>query len=1314
MRLLEDILAGGAWAGLALIHVTLVALLGLVAWLATRRAGPALRGAVLVATLVAMLLVPALAMVAPVWLPLPEGVGLVGSNLGHVDAQDPLPPLPQVSEATATLVPRQAQVPGSRLPTPEELAAQAKDPAATPQNAALYIFTPPALPPEAPLPEPAPEVSHSRRTLAGWLAVVWMVGASAYLLCAVARLVLLYRCARRARPVCDEELTGCLETVAERHGYRAIALRECPIITSPLTLGVFRPVILLPTGWRSWPASLRTLILSHELAHVRRGDFLAGLLAELAACLCWFHPLVRWLTRRLRLEQEYAADAWVAAVSSVTDYVRCLARLALERGRGRPSLAPAFGRRRAEILRRIDMLRSNPNGVPHRLGKRAAWMVTVFATVACLAVAGVGPLSSAGDDSRAAETSADAKDKAGKDLHGDALPAEALARLGTNRLRHAADITFVTFGPDGKTLITAGRDNTIRLWDLTSGKELRRFTRPQAVDPRKAKLNLNSNKGDIEAVMQLMAGGSNQNGRFSVALAPDGKVLAASSFNAIRLWDIETGKELRTIKGPPSGLAGLLFSPDGRVLAGRASGGGLFLWAADTGKEIRQIQPPPRKAGNELVFTIGGGGGGAEAPGMAFTPDSKNLVAALAGGGQEKANNSIKLWDVATGQEIRRIKVPQGARVAAVAVAPAGKLLAYATGSTVHYCDVDTGNEIRQLKAPDGRIATLVFSPDCKLLAARGRNQKVRAWDAQTGKELHQLGDAEPSRPTTGGGNAIFFAAPDFFGPEARALAISPDGKRIASAAGRTVRIWDTTTGKEISLVAGHRQAPAAMVVSPDGKSICSWGSDGVIRRWEAATGRTLSAFAAPPRTTLAAFARDGRIVALANADNTIRLHDTVTGKEVQQLQGSQRGVVGLAFAPGGNILAARSGDNVIRLFDVAKGTTVRQIGLRPAGNQGQQRQVIFFGGQAAGGRGPGLAFSPDGKLLLTPVPGNVTRMLAFHDVATGKELRRLESPLAITGLAFSPNGRCLATQNSDRTISLWEVASARERSRLGKPATAKQKDNQGALVVDVVVAGMPVGSDEPPGPVSLAFSPNGKSLASRGPDNSVCVWDVDSGQEIRKYKGHSGSVQTVAFSPDGRTLASGAGDTTILLWDSATLTKNQPTPQRVELPATDVEALWGDLAGQDAAKAYRGLLKLAGSPGAVLPFLSERLKPAARVDQGKIDGWIVDLESPKFAVRDSASTNLFKVGEQAVPALHKVLKSPPSLETSNRVAVLLDRLTNGNLNAEQLRMVRAVEALERIGSQPARQLLQRLAGGAPGALLTREAQDALDRLGGP
>jgi WD40 repeat protein len=495
-----------------------------------------------------------------------------------------------------------------------------------------------------------------------------------------------------------------------------------------------------------------------------------------------------------------------------------------------------------------------------------------------------------------------------------------------------------------------------------------------------------------------------------------------------------------------------------------------------------------------------------------------------------------------------------------------------------------------------------------------------------------------------------------------------------------------------------------------------SWGFDRVIRRWEAATGKQLGAFPVPPRTTLAALSPDGETIALANVDKTIRLLDTATGQERQQFKGHENGIAAMAFAPGGKVLASRgSGDNIIRLHDVAKGTELRDIVVtppRPAGDG-----VVFViggGGRASPGTGPGVAFSPDGNLLVAPLAagGDPSRTLVFFDATSGKELRKIESPQPIASFAFSPDGRTLAAENANRTITLWEVISGKERGQLGKAPAEQPQAGGGRMELNVVIDGLAGGFGEPGGPVGVTYSPDGRALAVRGPDRSVRIWDVTEGKEINRLPGHTGRIETVAFAPDGKTLASGATDTTILLWDAASARKGLSQPQTVSLAARDLESLWSDLAGEDATKALQSAHKLTAGSAQAAAFLSKHLQPAARVDPEKIKGWIADLDSEQFAVRQEASGNLLKVGEQAVPALQELLNSTPPLETRKRAESLVYRLTSGTLTSEQLRLVRAVESLERMGTPEARRLLQTLSEGAAGTLTTREALAALKRFG--
>jgi WD40 repeat protein len=399
-------------------------------------------------------------------------------------------------------------------------------------------------------------------------------------------------------------------------------------------------------------------------------------------------------------------------------------------------------------------------------------------------------------------------------------------------MRHGAEVTFVAFGPGGKTLLTAGRDNTIRLWDLASGKELRRFAPPKPV-PIKGPEGKGKGKADqAEVVMQLMAGGGNAGGNSRIAVTADGKTLAVGRGNVIQLYNVETGEALRQIQGQANEYNGLLFSQDGKSLAARGADSTFFLWTTATGKEIRQIKPPPRPQRDGIVLVFGGSGD-ANAPGMAFTSDGKTLVVAATDNTKEGETHSVKFWEIATGKESNRIKA--SGNVGVVAVAPDGQFVAYGIGNVLHLCEMKTGKEVRQIKTAGGRIVAASFTPDGKTLAIRGRNERVSLWETQTGKELHPLSDAQAIQRAGGG---LLFVTPGFSAPETRALAISANGKQIASAAGSTVRVWETATGKELPLSDGHRKAPSIITLSKDGKTVVSWGGDRVVRRWEAATGK--------------------------------------------------------------------------------------------------------------------------------------------------------------------------------------------------------------------------------------------------------------------------------------------------------------------------------------------------------------------------------------------------------------------------------------------------------------------------------------------
>jgi WD40 repeat protein len=898
---------------------------------------------------------------------------------------------------------------------------------------------------------------------------------------------------------------------------------------------------------------------------------------------------------------------------------------------------------------------------------------------------------------------AEAPKEAGRtDLHGDPLPAGALARLGTLRWRHGTPVTHVAFLPNGKTVLTASQDNRVRLWDLETGKELRRFDRKPAENG--AGVGMMGGRMMVWAVGTAAFGG----GGFHVALAPDGKTLAAAGAdNVVQLWDVATGKELRQIKMPPVGLATLLFSPDGKILAVRGAQPTIYLWDATTGKELRQLTTPQKNPAGGVF--IGGGFGTAS---MAFSPDGKILAAGETTFDNGKVVTAVKFWETAGGKELRQISAGQQMVVSALAYAPDGKTLAYAFQNGIHICAADTGKEIRQIKGQDPWIKGLVYSPDGKTLAVKGTaDPAVRLLDPETGKVRLQLGEAAGAAA-----NALVMMGMGGFGCD---LAFSPDGKLVATGEGSTVRLWEAATGKEMGPDGGHRGPVTSLIIAPGGVG-ASRGGDNTVRLWEGATGKERSRFPAPEGTTCVALAPDGRLAALGNADGSVRLHETAAGKELHKLKGHANGTGAVAFSPDGKTLASRgSADNTIRLYDAATGKELRQITIPgPEAPAGAGAVMIRVGALGFGGFGLGLVFSPDGKTLASPVlvenaqtlpagAGGTPNSLTLWDVSSGKEIHSisLSRHHGFASFAFSPDGRTLAAENLDQTVSLWEVAGGKERARLGTaPAPANPRTAQAMIVR--VMGGFGGGVDTP----TIAFAPDGRTLAVKGHDSSVHVWDVAAGKEMSPLKGHDGSVTALAFAPDGKTLDSGASDTTILLWDLAAVSR-ELKPQAGELQAKEVEGLWADLAGDDAARALQGIRKLAGAPAQAVPALRERLRPATAVDARKIGKWIADLDSEEFAVRQRSEQELEKLGELAVPALTRLKAEPPSLESKRRAEQLLEKVTVQTLSTEQLRLVRALEVLELAGTAEARRLLEELAKGAPGALPTREAQAALDRL---
>ena len=458
----------------------------------------------------------------------------------------------------------------------------------------------------------------------------------------------------------------------------------------------------------------------------------------------------------------------------------------------------------------------------------------------------------------------------------------------------------------------------------------------------------------------------------------------------------------------------------------------------------------------------------------AFSPDGKILASG-------SLDATIRLWDVATHQQIGAPLTGPSGPVLSVAFSPDGKTLASGNDDrTVRLWDVATHHQIGgPLTGPSGPVNSVAFSPDGKTLAGGSLDGTVQLWDVAT----HQQ---QAHGPLTGPGGA-----------GVGTVAFSRDGKTLAGgSADGTVRLWDVATHQQIGnpLTGPSGAGVGTVAFSRDGKTLAGGSADGTVRLWDVAThqqiGSPLTGPSGPVNSV--AFSPDGKTLAGGSADGTVRLWDVATHQQIgSPLTGpSGAGVGSVAFSPDGKTLAGGNRDGTVRLWDVAS----------------------QLGGTLTGARGPveSVAFSPDGKTLAAGSDDGTVRL---WDVATHQQIGGpLTSPsrAVVWSVAFSRDGKTLATGNDDNTVRLWDVATHQQ---IGAPLTG------------------------PTGPVyRVTFSRDGKTLAGGSADGTVRLWDVATHQQIgAPLTGPTGPVWWVAFSPDGETLAGGSADGTVRLWDVAT-----------------------------------------------------------------------------------------------------------------------------------------------------------------------------------
>jgi RNA polymerase sigma factor (sigma-70 family) len=783
----------------------------------------------------------------------------------------------------------------------------------------------------------------------------------------------------------------------------------------------------------------------------------------------------------------------------------------------------------------------------------------------------------------------------------------------------------------------------------------------------------------------------------------DGKtLLSAGGDNLIRRWEIPSGKLVGAQSialpaddpfGPPdfafSYVPSLILSPDCKTAAciGPTD---LYLLDAATGNVLHRVSCKGKELDrNFLTFTAGG-----------------KQVALKTSSGE------LLLFDVAAGQPIKTgfkdrqfsqslVSYPASAWTA---MDPAGKRIAHWDNhGNVDIWEMPGGKHLLTISIAFCR--DMAFSPDGKRFAVVS-HKEVIVWNTATGQK-------EAERPLAT--NTYYYY-----------LDYSPDGAQLAVSTSGHILLLDAKTLKEVRRLASRECS--GVQFSPDGKTLA--GRHGsAIHLWNVADGKALDDYPGPDGFWVGriVYSPDGKSLVCGGYDDAT-LWDLETKKPRTMLRGS--GENALIFSADGQTIFGgepfkdrRGVFGTIKAWNVADGKEIATFLTADDEKERGSQQITS------------LQLSPDGKRLTAcsweqranPIKGK--NYLIRWDVLSGKRFAQSSWP-AESAMFLSPNGSYL-TYSKDKNLILYDLDKKGERV-LGRypPFGADNFSPDGTLLATpsfnpaitanpadefvsiVETATGKVRFSLPPGTGGVnAFTPDGRYLLTTGL-TEFRLWEIATRKEVLRRpveglsRGHFGAAfaNNVAIAPDGRSAATSLANANILIWDLLPSSR-----LKGDLSAKDLESLWADLAGDNAAKAYYAGGRLLSAPDKACAFLGKQLRPTTDETE-RIRSLIAVLNDDEFSKREAANKGLRQFGLLAEQELRRTLDDKPPAETRRVVKDLLDRLET-TPTADERRHIRAVWVLEQSGSAEARKTLERLAGGAATARQTREAKAALQRL---
>jgi WD40 repeat protein len=549
-------------------------------------------------------------------------------------------------------------------------------------------------------------------------------------------------------------------------------------------------------------------------------------------------------------------------------------------------------------------------------------------------------------------------------------PGTALLRILTG---HTGAVNAVAVTPDGRLAVSASLDQTLKVWEVASGRELRTLQGHTGYVTGVA-LSEDGQRAVSASADWMLKVWEVASGRelrtlighddvvHGVALSGDGRLAVSTSEDrTLKVWDVASGRELHTLKGHSYAVNGVALSGDGRLAVSASDDQTLKVWDVASGRLLR-------------TFT----GHTNWVRGVALSAEGRLAVSA-------SSDRTLKVWEVASGRELTTLTGHTDS-VYGVALSAEGRLAVSASeDKTLKVWDVANGRELRTLTAHSNWVRGVALSGDGKLAVSASYDRTMKVWDLACGRDMPNL---------IGHSDGVFGVA-------------SGDGRLVVSASwDRTLKVWDLASGRELRTLTGHTSPVTGVALAKDGRMAVSASADQTLKVWKLASGRavrSLTGHTDPVRSV--ALSGDGKLAVSASADQTLKVWEVASGRDLCTLAGHKGPVFGVALSGDGKLAVSASADQTLKVWEVVGGRELRNL----TGHHG----AVF-----------GVALSGDGKLA---VSASADQTLKVWNVAGGRELCTLAGHTErVFGVALSADGTLAVSASADQTLRVWEVMPGR------------------------------------------------------------------------------------------------------------------------------------------------------------------------------------------------------------------------------------------------------------------------------------------------